>query len=63
MWRSKILIFMACVYTDRITRIDSGLCTMYTLEGPEHLLKHKDGFIIVVVIFGEIHEQVNISCK
>lgn len=54
---------MACVYTDRITCIDSGLCTMYTLENPEHLLRHKDGFIIVAVIFGEIHEQVNITCK
>ena len=36
---------------------------MYTLEDLEHLLEHKDGFMIVVVIFGEIHEQVNISCK
>ena len=36
---------------------------MYTSEHPEHLLKHKDGFIIVVLIFGEIHEQVNIPCK
>lgn len=54
---------MACVYTDRITCIDSGLSTMYTLENPEHLLRHKDGFIIVAVIFGEIHEQVNITCK
>lgn len=36
---------------------------MCTLENPEHLLKNKDGFNIVVVIFGEIHELVNISCN
>jgi len=36
---------------------------MYTLENAQHLLRHKDGFIIVVVIFSEIHELVNISCE
>lgn len=44
-----------------MVRVDLGLCAMYTLENPEHLLRHKDGFIVVDVIFGEIHELVNIS--
>ena len=50
---------MACVQTDRAIRVDIG----HTSEDLEHLLRHKDGFIIVVVIFGEIHELVNISCQ
>lgn len=29
---------------------------MYILEDFEYLLEYKDGFMIVVVIFGEIYE-------